>query len=54
MLTSLGVGEGLLVGEAVNYPVFVQIRQKLITAKYDDTSLAGESRRYEKQKINQV
>ncbi len=54
MLTSLGVGEGLLVGEAVNYPVFIQIRQKLISAKYDDTSLAEEARRYEKQKINPV
>jgi len=27
MITSLRVGEGLLVGEAVNYPVFFRIRK---------------------------
>jgi DNA helicase HerA-like ATPase len=48
MLTSLGVGEALLVGEAINYPVFIQIRQKLIKADYDGASLASESQRYEK------
>ncbi|MHA2502021.1 MAG: ATP-binding protein [Candidatus Kariarchaeaceae archaeon] len=48
MLTSLGVGEGLLVGEAVNYPVFIQIRRKLVNAEFDEVSLGSESRKYEK------
>lgn len=48
MLTSLGVGEGLLVGEAVNYPVFIQIRKKLIQAEYDEISMSSESRKFEK------
>lgn len=48
MLTSLGVGEGLLVGEAVNYPVFVQIRKKLFTNSFDDASMSQESARYER------
>ena len=47
MLTSLGVGEALLVGEAVNYPVFIQVRKKLVRADYDEASLATESRKYE-------
>ncbi len=47
MLTTLGVGEGLLVGSAVNYPVFLQIRKKIAVADYDDTSLSEESKRYE-------
>ncbi|MFV2014856.1 MAG: ATP-binding protein, partial [Candidatus Heimdallarchaeota archaeon] len=53
MITTLGVGEGLLVGEAVKYPIFVQIRKKLMTAEFDDTSLARESIMYEKMKIKQ-
>jgi hypothetical protein len=48
MLTSLGVGEALLVGEAVNFPVFIQIRKKLVSAEFDGTSLARESKKYEK------
>lgn len=51
MITTLGVGEGLLVGEAVKYPIFVQIRKKLMTAEFDDTSLARESLMYEKVKV---
>ncbi|RMG30188.1 MAG: ATP-binding protein [Methanobacteriota archaeon] len=47
-ITSLGVGEGLLTGNAVNYPIFVQIRKKLTSASFDEISLARESLRYEK------
>lgn len=53
MITTLGVGEGLLVGEAVKYPIFVQIRKKLMIAEFDDTSLARESIIYEKMKVKQ-
>jgi hypothetical protein len=48
MLTTLGVGEALLTGEAVNYPVFLQIREKIALSDFDDTSLTKESQRYEK------
>ncbi|MDH5401926.1 MAG: ATP-binding protein [Candidatus Heimdallarchaeota archaeon] len=48
LISDLGVGEALLVGEAVNYPVFIQIRKKLFISNYDDTSLEKESRRYDK------
>lgn len=51
MVTSLGVGEGLLVGEAVNYPVFVQIRRKLVSAEFDDTSMSREAKKYETLRI---
>lgn len=47
MLTSLGVGEALLVGAAINYPVFMQIRKKLINADYDELSLSAESKKYD-------
>ena len=53
MINTLGVGEGLLVGEAVNYPIFLQVRKKLMTAEFDDPSLASESIRYEKIEIKQ-
>lgn len=48
LLTSLGVGEGLLTGSAVNYPVFLQIRKRLSTSSYNEISLASESMRFEK------
>ncbi|MHA2171734.1 MAG: ATP-binding protein [Candidatus Kariarchaeaceae archaeon] len=48
MLTTLGVGEALLTGEAVNYPVFLQIREKIALSDFDETSLSKESQRYEK------
>lgn len=48
MITTLGVGEGLLVGEAVKYPIFLQVRKKLMTTEFDDPSLANESLRFEK------
>ena len=47
MITTLGVGEGILVGEAVNYPVFIQIRKKLLEAEFDGTSLTQESKKFE-------
>lgn len=47
-ITSLGVGEGLLAGNAVNYPIFVQVRKKLTSAAFDEVSLAKESIKFEK------
>ncbi len=48
MITSLGVGEGLLAGNAVNYPIFLQIRKKMVRANFDEVSLSSESQKYEK------
>jgi DNA helicase HerA-like ATPase len=48
MLTTLGVGEALLAGEAVNYPVFLQIRKKIVSSDFDEASIVRESQRYEK------
>ena len=53
MLTSLGVGEGLLVGEAVNYPIFVQIRKKLSSTAFDEALISSESIKYEKLQIEE-
>ncbi len=47
-ITSLGVGEGLLAGNAVNYPIFVQIRKKISRASFDEITLSSESQRYER------
>ncbi len=48
MITSLGVGEGLLVGEAINYPIFIQIRKKLVKVEFDGNSISQESIKYDK------
>lgn len=39
MISSLGVGEMLLMGNAVNYPVFVNVRERLFRAPFEDISL---------------
>ncbi len=46
-ITSLGVGEGLLAGNATNYPIFLQIREKMLQTNYDEVSMAKASERYE-------
>lgn len=46
-ISSLGVGEALLTGACVNYPVFIQIRQRLSDSTYDQVSLAAESQKFE-------
>lgn len=40
MISSLGVGEMLLMGSAVNYPVFINIRERNFKPKFEDNSLA--------------
>ncbi len=49
IISSLKVGEALVVGEAVNYPVFVKIRKRK-TAEKHGTSLEDYSIQYEQEK----
>ncbi len=40
MISSLGVGEMLLMGNAVNYPVFIDVRERNFKSKSEELSLA--------------
>ncbi|UCC18149.1 MAG: ATP-binding protein [Promethearchaeota archaeon] len=40
MISSLGVGEMLLMGNAVNYPVFIDVRERNFKSKTEEISLA--------------
>jgi len=40
MISSLGVGEMLLMGNAVNYPVFINIRKRKFKSRLEEVSLA--------------
>jgi len=40
MISSLGVGEMLLMGNAVNYPIFLKIRERKFISKIENISLA--------------
>ncbi|MFW9821087.1 MAG: ATP-binding protein [Candidatus Thorarchaeota archaeon] len=42
MISSLGVGEMLLMGNAVNYPIFVDIRQRKFKSQSENKSLSQE------------
>jgi len=47
MLTSLRVGEALIVGEAVNYPVFIKIRRNYSQASKHEKTLAEAAKEFE-------
>ncbi len=40
MISSLGVGEMLLMGNAVNYPVFLEVRERIYKSKKEEMSLS--------------
>jgi hypothetical protein len=40
MISSLGVGEMLLMGNAVNYPIFIDVRERKYKSKNEDISLS--------------
>ena len=48
MITSLGVGEGLLTGQAVRYPIFLQVRPRISNSKFNEISMVKESKEFEK------
>jgi DNA helicase HerA-like ATPase len=50
MLTSLKVGEALLIGEAVNYPVFFKVRKNYSLDSKHEVTLEEAAKRFEKSK----
>ena len=48
LISSLGVGEAIIVGNAVNYPIFIQVRERLCIPSTKQSSLALQSREFER------
>jgi hypothetical protein len=48
MISSLPVGEALIVGEAVNYPIFVKVRRRRSRESMHGASLEEEAREFER------
>ena len=48
MISSLGVGEMLLIGNAVNYPVFIDVRERKFKSKMENISLTEVCLKWEK------
>jgi len=48
MISSLGVGEMLLIGNAVNYPIFIDIRERQFKSKIENLSLTDICLKWEK------
>ncbi len=53
MISSLGVGEMLLMGNAINYPVFINVRQRNFKAPSEDISLKQACLDWEKNAFNE-
>ncbi len=53
MISSLRVGEALVVGEASSYPVFFKVREKYSQDSHLDVSLSGLAKNYLKNSSNQ-
>jgi DNA helicase HerA-like ATPase len=47
MITTLRVGEALIVGEAVNYPVFFKVRKRTSQESRHETTLEKAAREFE-------
>ncbi|TFG00975.1 MAG: ATP-binding protein [Promethearchaeota archaeon] len=52
MISSLGVGEMLLMGNAVNYPIFISVRERLFKSPSENNSLTQTCLDWEKKAIN--
>ncbi len=52
MISSLGVGEMLLMGNAVNYPVFIDVRERKFKSKNEEISLAQFCLNWQNKKLN--
>lgn len=52
MISSLGVGEMLLIGNAVNYPIFIDIRERKYKSKIEDISLSQVCLNWHDKQIN--
>ncbi len=52
MISSLGVGEMLLMGNAVNYPVFIDVRQRKFKSRSEEITLAQFCLNWQKKELN--
>jgi len=52
MISSLGVGEMLLMGNAVNYPVFIDVRERKFKSKKENLSLSEVCLNWEKNQLD--
>ncbi len=52
VISSLGVGEMLLMGNAINHPIFINIRERKFKSKKEDISLAEVSLNWQKNHLN--
>ncbi len=50
-ITSLGVGECLVAGSAINYPTFIKIRTRLVKDKLDELTFEAIMREYDKKNL---
>jgi hypothetical protein len=41
MISSLGVGEMLLMGNAINYPIFIRVRKREFKSDNEETRLSN-------------
>ncbi len=48
MISSLAVGEMLLMGSAINYPIFIEIRQRIYKSELEDISLSQVCSKWDK------
>ncbi|MBY8990123.1 MAG: ATP-binding protein [Candidatus Lokiarchaeota archaeon] len=51
MISSLGVGEMLLMGSAINYPVFIDIRERLYKSVSEESTLAQVCLKWESKQL---
>ena len=52
MVSSLGVGEMLLMGNAINYPIFIDVRERNYKSKIEEISLAQYCLNWQKGDLN--
>ena len=52
MISSLGVGEMLLMGNAINYPIFIDIRERIFKSKTEHITLDQVCTDWQKKEIN--
>ncbi|MEJ2278283.1 MAG: ATP-binding protein [Candidatus Lokiarchaeota archaeon] len=53
MISTLGVGEMLLMGNAINYPIFINVRERKFKSKKENISLKESCKIWYKNNLNQ-
>ncbi len=52
MISSLGVGEMLLIGNATNYPIFIDVRERYFKSKNEEITLTQACLNWQKKELN--